>query len=84
MWRHSEKPPEIYAMIERCSPGPYLEMFARTKHKSDRGDWYCWGDEVESDVVLDDFPVPAYSDNARLFMEKREKERKKESEAKNA
>ena len=45
---HSHKPEEQYAVIERCSPGPYLELFARRK----RHGWYAWGDEVESDVVL--------------------------------
>lgn len=26
---HSRKPDEQYAIIEACSPGPYLELFAR-------------------------------------------------------
>ena len=26
---HSRKPDEAYELIEACSPGPYLEMFAR-------------------------------------------------------
>jgi N6-adenosine-specific RNA methylase IME4 len=26
---HSHKPEEVYAVIECCSPGPYLELFAR-------------------------------------------------------
>ena len=42
--RHSEKPDELYDIIERCSPGPYLELFAR---KYRRG-WSQWGDEVEA------------------------------------
>jgi N6-adenosine-specific RNA methylase IME4 len=45
---HSHKPEEQYAVIERCSPGPYLELFARRK----RPGWRVWGNEVESDVVL--------------------------------
>jgi len=45
---HSHKPEEQYAVIERCSPGPYLELFARRK----RLGWHVWGNEVESDVVL--------------------------------
>jgi N6-adenosine-specific RNA methylase IME4 len=28
---HSRKPDELYPIIERCSPGPYLELFAREK-----------------------------------------------------
>lgn len=45
---HSHKPEEQYAVIERCSPGPYLELFARRK----RTGWQVWGNEVESDVEL--------------------------------
>jgi N6-adenosine-specific RNA methylase IME4 len=45
---HSHKPEEQYAVIERCSPGPYLELFARRK----RPGWAVWGNEVEFDVSL--------------------------------
>jgi N6-adenosine-specific RNA methylase IME4 len=45
---HSHKPEEQYAVIERCSPGPFLELFARRA----RPGWHVWGDEVESDVSL--------------------------------
>ena len=45
---HSHKPEEQYAVIERCSPGPYLELFARRKQPG----WQVWGNEVASDVVL--------------------------------
>lgn len=45
---HSHKPEELYAIIERCSPGPYLELFARRK----RPGWDAWGNEVEPDVEL--------------------------------
>ena len=38
---HSRKPDEQYALIEQCSPGPYLEMFARYPHQG----WSVWGDE---------------------------------------
>jgi N6-adenosine-specific RNA methylase IME4 len=43
---HSRKPDEQYAIIERCSPGPYLELFARRK----RLGWDVWGNEVSCDV----------------------------------
>lgn len=43
---HSRKPDEQYAFIERCSPGPYLEMFARYPQPN----WTCWGAEAASDV----------------------------------
>jgi N6-adenosine-specific RNA methylase IME4 len=39
---HSRKPDEQYQIIERCSPGPYLEMFARHH----RPDWVQWGNEA--------------------------------------
>jgi len=40
---HSRKPDELYDIIEACSPGPYLELFARGK----RDGWDQWGNEVE-------------------------------------
>jgi N6-adenosine-specific RNA methylase IME4 len=39
---HSRKPDEQYDVIEACSPGPYLELFARGA----RHDWAVWGDEA--------------------------------------
>jgi N6-adenosine-specific RNA methylase IME4 len=39
---HSRKPDEQYAVIEACSPGPYLELFAR----GTRQGWATWGDEA--------------------------------------
>ena len=41
---HSRKPEEIYSLIEACSPGPYLELFAREKMPH----WIGWGDELET------------------------------------
>jgi N6-adenosine-specific RNA methylase IME4 len=38
---HSRKPDEIYDIIEACSPGPYLELFARFR----RSGWGQWGNE---------------------------------------
>lgn len=40
--RHSAKPAEAYAAIERVSPGPRLEMFAREP----RSGWTVFGNEV--------------------------------------
>lgn len=45
---HSRKPDELYDVIEKCSPGPYFEMFARTKRK----DWIQWGDELHNKNIL--------------------------------
>lgn len=44
---HSRKPDEQYRLIEACSPGAYLEMFARHA----RPGWTVWGDESANDVV---------------------------------
>lgn len=38
---HSRKPDEIYDIIESCSPGPYLEVFARFPRRG----WIQWGNE---------------------------------------
>lgn len=40
---HSVKPEEIFDVIEACSPGPYLELFARRE----RLGWYGWGDQLK-------------------------------------
>jgi N6-adenosine-specific RNA methylase IME4 len=38
---HSRKPDEIYDIIEDCSPGPYIELFARFSRQG----WDQWGNE---------------------------------------
>ncbi len=40
--RHSAKPSEFFQLVEQCSPGPWLEMFAREP----RPGWSYWGAEV--------------------------------------
>ena len=42
---HSRKPDEIVTIIERCSPGPYLELFAR----GEREGWDMWGNQAVPD-----------------------------------
>lgn len=45
---HSRKPDEIYDVIERCSPGPRLELFARFAREG----WDQWGNEdVEENMI---------------------------------
>jgi len=39
---HSRKPDEQYELIESCSKGPYLELFAR----GTRPGWVYWGDQA--------------------------------------
>jgi len=43
---HSRKPDEIYDVIEQCSSGPYLELFARHS----RPNWTSWGNQVDSEL----------------------------------
>jgi N6-adenosine-specific RNA methylase IME4 len=39
---HSRKPDEQYGIIEACSPGPFLELFARGTRKG----WITWGNQA--------------------------------------
>lgn len=41
---HSRKPDEQYKIIEACSCGPYVELFARGVREG----WYSWGQEAHS------------------------------------
>ena len=36
------KPEEFFDIVEKVSPGPYLELFARRQ----RPGWETWGDEA--------------------------------------
>ena len=40
---HSRKPDEQYDLIEACSPGPFIELFARGSRKG----WFGWGDQAD-------------------------------------
>jgi N6-adenosine-specific RNA methylase IME4 len=44
---HSRKPDEQYAVIEACSPGPFLELFARGR----RSGWAAWGNQAHETYV---------------------------------
>ncbi len=46
---HSRKPDEFVDLIEKCSSGPYLEMFAR----GDRNGWDMWGNQASADYEPD-------------------------------
>jgi N6-adenosine-specific RNA methylase IME4 len=55
---HSRKPDELYPIIEACSPGPYLELFARAQDQSEifpcrRRPWVRLGDEADDEATLD-------------------------------
>jgi N6-adenosine-specific RNA methylase IME4 len=51
---HSRKPDELYEIIEQCSPGPYLELFAR----HGRCGWSQWGNEVAAESVTESYRYP--------------------------
>lgn len=51
---HSRKPDEMIKLIEACSPGPYLELFAR----GEREGWTLWGNQANESYVPD---WPTYS-----------------------
>lgn len=40
---HSRKPDEMYEIVEACSPGPRLELFAR----GSRPGWTTWGNQAD-------------------------------------
>ena len=40
---HSRKPDELYEVVEACSPGPRLELFAR----GSRPGWTAWGNQAD-------------------------------------
>lgn len=49
--KHSAKPARFYALVEDASPGPYLELFARTRRPGQlfehtRPGWSFWGNET--------------------------------------
>lgn len=54
---HSRKPDEVFPIIEACSPGPYLEMFARGK----RDGWTLWGNQANDEYEPD---WPTYSNHS--------------------
>lgn len=62
---HSRKPEEMYDIIESCSPGPYLELFAR----GPREKWFQWGDQAEKYVPT----WPTYANNSASAVPARRK-----------
>lgn len=59
---HSRKPDEQYQIIEACSPGPYLELFARGSRRG----WTTWGNQADS--YAPDWPT--YSNHSQAGLEK--------------
>ena len=56
---HSRKPDEQFDLIESCSPGPYLELFARGQ----RPGWAIWGDQAHEEYHPD-WPTYAHHSQA--------------------
>lgn len=56
---HSRKPDEQYALIEACSPGPFLELFARGA----RPGWTGWGNQAD-DSYAPAWPTYAHHSQA--------------------
>ena len=56
---HSRKPDEFYDIVESCSSGPRLELFAR----GPREGWLAWGNQ--SDDYYPDWPTYSNHSQAR-------------------
>jgi N6-adenosine-specific RNA methylase IME4 len=69
---HSRKPDELYDIMEACSPGPRLELFARGA----RPGWTVWGHQAVDDYTpawktyaynsASDRPAPALAPEKRV------------------
>lgn len=58
---HSRKPAQVHKIIRACSPGPFLELFARERVEG----WASWGDQVDS--YVENRPLyPAYNGHRHL------------------
>ena len=79
---HSRKPDELYDVIESCSPGPYLELFARHRREG----WTQWGDELgedaflknDSSVELDQVANPRLLESKGIYRDNSENEDQRE------
>lgn len=59
---HSRKPDEFYDIVESCSPGPYLELFAR----GTRPNWTGWGQQADDyDITWDTYAHHSQKDAPR-------------------
>lgn len=61
---HSRKPDEQYPIIEACSHGPYLELFARGVRKG----WSAWGNQAD-DTYAPTWKTYANHSQARMAAE---------------
>jgi N6-adenosine-specific RNA methylase IME4 len=66
---HSRKPDELYPLIEACSPGPYLELFARTCRPA----WDQWGNETNK-YLTEQQNVILLSEKRKKYLAKKRKQ----------
>jgi N6-adenosine-specific RNA methylase IME4 len=59
---HSRKPDELYDIIEMCSPGPFLELFARGTRRG----WATWGNQAD-DGYRPTWKTYAHNSHAELI-----------------
>ncbi len=64
---HSRKPDEQYDIIESCSPGPYIELFAR----GPRENWFVWGNQA--DDYMPDWATYSNHSQSRIVPFKKKK-----------
>lgn len=63
---HSRKPDELYNIIKECSPGPFLELFARGTMKG----WKTWGNQAEDyEPTWDTYANHSQSENVAMACE---------------
>ena len=63
---HSRKPDEFYDIVEACSSGPRLEMFARGARKG----WTAWGNQAEEyEIGWDTYAHNSRRENAMEWVE---------------
>jgi N6-adenosine-specific RNA methylase IME4 len=58
---HSRKPDELYPIIEACSSGLYLELFARGARRG----WHVWGNQSDPDYSPN---WPTYKNNSAAII----------------
>jgi N6-adenosine-specific RNA methylase IME4 len=61
---HSRKPDEQYEIIEACSPGPYIELFAR----GNRDGWVGWGNQADESYQPTWKTYANHSQSGRLLL----------------
>jgi N6-adenosine-specific RNA methylase IME4 len=61
---HSRKPDEQYDIVEACSPGPFIEMFARGNRKH----WMAWGNQAD-EKYRPSWPTYSYNSEATNTLE---------------